>query len=122
MATGAPVVLAGDYNVVPTDADIYQPNSWRGGALVSPEARAALARLLGQGWTDAIAACHPDTPPWTFWSYLRHRWPADKGLRIDHLLLSPDHADELSDAGVDRWVRGEVGASDHAPAWIVLDP
>ena len=121
MAAGVPVVLAGDYNVVPTEADIYQPNSWKGDALVSPEARAAFARLLDQGWTDALRAVHPEGAPWTFWSYLRNRWPRDKGLRIDHLLLSPDLAGELIDAGVDREVRGAEGASDHAPAWIALE-
>jgi exodeoxyribonuclease-3 len=120
MAADVPVVLAGDYNVVPTEADIYQPNSWQGDALVAPEARAAFARLLEQGWTDALRAAHPEGPPRTFWSYLRQRWPNDKGLRIDHLLLSPDLAPRLGGAGVDRAVRGEDGASDHAPAWIEL--
>ena len=120
MAAGVPVVLAGDYNVVPTEADIYQPNSWKGDALVAPEARAALARLLAQGWTDALRTAHRQGPPWTFWSYLRQRWPNDKGLRIDHLLLSPDLAPRLAGAGVDRAVRGEAGASDHAPVWIEL--
>jgi exodeoxyribonuclease-3 len=118
---GVPVVLAGDYNVAPTEADIYQPNSWAGDALVDPAARAAFARLVDQGWTDALRAIHPDGPLWTFWAYLRNRWPNDKGLRLDHLLLSPDLADRLVDAGVDRSVRGEAGASDHAPAWIMLD-
>jgi exodeoxyribonuclease-3 len=119
--TGAPVVLAGDYNVVPTEADIYPKHSYGGDALLRPETRAAFARLLGQGWTDALKAIHPEATPWTYWSYLRERWPKDKGLRIDHLLLSPDLADQLSDAGVDRWVRGQDGASDHAPTWIELD-
>ena len=120
LSAGVPVVLAGDYNVVPTEADIYQPNSWKGDALVAPEARAALARLLAQGWTDALRTAHRQGPPWTFWSYLRQRWPNDKGLRIDHLLLSPDLAPRLAGAGVDRAVRGEAGASDHAPVWIEL--
>jgi exodeoxyribonuclease-3 len=118
--SGAPVVLAGDYNVVPTEADIYPRHSYGGDALLRPESRAAFQRLLDQGWTDALKTVHPDHPPWTYWSYLRERWPRDKGLRIDHLLLSPDLADQLTHAGVDRWVRGEVGASDHAPAWIDL--
>ncbi len=121
MAAGVPVVLAGDYNVVPTEVDIYQPNSWAGDALVDPAARAAFQQLLDQGWTDSLRAVQPDGPLWTFWSYLRNRWPNDKGLRLDHLLLSPDLADQLVDAGVDRAVRGEDGASDHAPTWIVLD-
>ena len=120
-ASGAPVVLAGDYNVVPTEADIYQPHSWRDDALLQPEVRAAFRRLLDQGWTDALRAIHPDGPLWTFWAYLRNRWPNDKGLRLDHLLLTPDLAERLVDAGVDRWVRGQDEASDHAPAWIDLD-
>ena len=121
LASGAPVVLAGDYNVAPTEADLYPNHSFGGNALLAPEPRAAFRHLLDQGWTDALRAIHPTGPTWTFWSYLRHRWPNDKGLRIDHLLLSPDLADQLVDAGVDRWVRGAPGASDHAPAWIVLD-
>ncbi|NQE61458.1 exodeoxyribonuclease III [Caulobacter sp. RHG1] len=120
MDSGAPVVLAGDYNVVPTEADIYPNHSYSGDALLRPESRAAFQRLLDQGWTDALKTVHPDHPPWTYWSYLRERWPKDKGLRIDHLLLSPDLTTQLTDAGVDRWVRGEDGASDHAPAWIEL--
>jgi exodeoxyribonuclease-3 len=121
ISSGAPVVLAGDYNVVPTEADIYQPNSWAGDALVDPQARAAFQRLLAQGWTDGLRTIHPEGSVWTFWSYLRNRWPNDKGLRLDHLLLSPGIADRLIDAGVDRAVRGLEGASDHAPAWIELD-
>ncbi len=120
-ASGAPVVLAGDYNVVPTEADIYQPHSWQDDALLQPQVRAAFQRLLDQGWTDALRAIHPDGPLWTFWAYLRNRWPSDKGLRLDHLLLTPDLAGRLVDAGVDRWVRGQDEASDHAPAWIDLD-
>jgi len=120
-ATGAPVILAGDYNVVPTEADIYQPHRWQDDALLQPQVRAAYQRLLDQGWTDALQAQHPKAPPWTFWAYLRNRWPNDQGLRLDHLLLTPDLADQLADAGVDRWVRGQEDASDHAPAWIHLD-
>jgi exodeoxyribonuclease-3 len=121
-AADAPAVLAGDFNVAPTEADIYQPNHWRGDALVDPEARAAFARLLEQGWTDALRAVHPEGPLWTFWAYLRQRWPADKGLRLDHLLLSRRLAGDLTGAGVDRAERGREGASDHAPAWIELKP
>ena len=119
--SGAPVVLAGDYNVAPTEADIYPRHSYADNALLRPESRAAYQRLLAQGWTDGLRAIHPEGPLWTFWSYLRFRWPKDKGLRIDHLLLSPQLANQLADAGVDRWVRDRDGASDHAPAWIVLD-
>ncbi|SFN10371.1 exodeoxyribonuclease III [Variovorax sp. OV329] len=120
LATGHPVVLAGDYNVVPTDFDIYSMDSWRDNALVQPSARAAYARLLKQGWTDAVRQCHPKAPHYSFWSYLRNRWPRDAGLRIDHLLLSPSLKPRLQDAGVDRAVRGLEGASDHAPVWIEL--
>lgn len=118
--SGAPVVLAGDFNVVPTDADIYPTKSWGNDALLQPECRAAYKRLLRQGWTDSLRAVHPDAPMYTFWDYKRMRWPRDAGLRIDHLLVSPDLADRLETAGVDRNVRGFEGASDHAPAWIVL--
>ena len=121
VATGAPVVVAGDFNVIPTDDDIYPKHSYAGNALLRPESRAAFQRLLDQGWTDALRAQHPVGPLWTFWSYLRNRWPTDHGIRLDHLLLSMSLIDDLVDAGVDRWVRGEDGASDHAPAWIVLD-
>jgi exodeoxyribonuclease-3 len=120
MAAGVPVVLAGDYNVVPTEADIWAGHHEQDNALLQPETRAAYQRLLNQGWTDALRALHPDGPLWTFWSYLRHRWPNDKGMRLDHLLLSPDLARRLIVAGVCRAVRAEEGASDHAPSWIEL--
>ena len=121
LETGAPVVLAGDYNVVPTDADIYNSRSWRRDALLQPESRSAYARLLDQGWTDALRERFPDDPPpWTFWQYFRQAWERDAGLRIDHLLLSPAVSERLIDAGVDREVRGRERASDHAPAWIEL--
>ena len=119
-ASGHPVVLAGDYNVVPTDADIYKTDSYRDNALLQPEVRAAYGRLLAQGWTDAIRARHPQARVYTFWDYLRNRWPRDAGLRIDHLLLSSSVAGRLTDAGVDRAVRGRADASDHAPVWIEL--
>ena len=118
---GVPVVLAGDYNVVPTVADIYPTRSLDDNALVQTESRQAYARLLDQGWTDALRKQFPEGPLWTFWDYKRERWPADKGMRLDHLLLSPVIAERLVAGGVDRWVRGEENASDHAPAWIVLD-
>jgi exodeoxyribonuclease-3 len=178
LAEGVPVALAGDYNVVPTEADIYQPNSWQGDALVDPAARTAFRRLVAQGWIDALLATSPIAPsstvarsspvakttgegdhraprgggggggggakadrerarqapdggattasagangaPWTFWSYLRRRWENDHGLRIDHILLSPTLAPRLTAAGVDKPVRGEPGASDHAPSWVEL--
>ena len=119
-AAGVPAVLAGDYNVVPTDLDIYPTTSWTNDALLQPESRAAFRRLLDQGWTDAIRALHPSQPMYTFWDYKRGRWRRDAGLRLDHLLLSPPLVSRLSEAGVDREVRAQEGASDHAPAWLVL--
>ena len=115
-----PVVLAGDYNVVPTDRDIYPTTSYAKNALLQPESRALFRRILDQGWVDAIRALHPDAPMYTFWDYMRNRWPRDAGLRIDHLLLSAQAAKRLLAAGVDRKIRGREGASDHAPAWVVL--
>jgi exodeoxyribonuclease-3 len=115
-----PVVLAGDYNVVPTDFDIYPTKSWDNDALMQPASRAAFRRLIAQGWTDAIRARHPDAPMYTYWNHLRNRWARDAGLRLDHILLSPDLAERLGEAGVDRAVRGKEDASDHAPAWVVL--
>jgi len=115
-----PVVLAGDYNVAPTPSDIYPTRSWDKDALIQPKSRAAFAALVDQGWCDAIRELHPGEPMYTFWDYMRNRWPRDAGLRLDHLLLSPALAPRLKKAGVDRDVRGEDGASDHAPAWVVL--
>jgi len=115
-----PVVLAGDYNVAPTPSDIYPTRSWDKDALIQPKSRAAFASLTAQGWTDAIRTLHPSKPMFTFWDYKRNRWPRDAGLRLDHLLLSPVLTPRLAEAGVDRKARGEEGASDHAPAWIVL--
>jgi exodeoxyribonuclease-3 len=115
-----PVVLAGDYNVAPTPLDIYPTKSWDKDALIQPKSRAAFKSLLAQGWLDAIRDRHPAKPIYTFWDYKRNRWPRDAGLRLDHLLLSPALAPRLIKAGVDRKLRGEEGASDHAPAWIVL--
>lgn len=115
-----PVVLAGDYNVAPTPLDIYPTKSWDKDALIQPKSRAAFKQLMGQGWCDAIRELHPAKPMFTFWDYKRNRWPRDAGLRLDHLLLSPALAPCLVKAGVDRGERAEEGASDHAPAWIVL--
>ena len=119
-ALNAPVVLAGDFNVVPTDADIYPTKSYAKNALVQPEPRALFRQILEQGWIDAIRTMHPDVPMYTFWDYKQNRWQRDAGLRIDHLLLNPKAVKRLVEAGVDRKVRGLEGASDHAPAWIVL--
>lgn len=115
-----PAVLAGDYNVVPTDADIYDPKSWKKDALLHPASRAAFEKMLAQGWVDGLRARHPDARIYTFWDYFRKRWERDAGLRIDHLLVNPELAPRLVDAGVDRWVRGEESTSDHAPTWIVV--
>lgn len=120
--SGQPVILAGDYNVVSTDFDIYNPRSWRKDALLQPESRECYRRLLAQGWVDAVRTLHPDAAIYTFWDYFRQHWQRNAGLRIDHLLLSAPIASRLRDAGVDTWVRGEAGASDHAPTWIELAP
>ena len=119
-ATGAPVVLAGDYNVVPTDLDIYPTKSWDRNALLQPQSRGAYQRLLAQGWTDAIRALHPKEPMYTFWDYMRNRWERDGGLRLDHILLSSALTERLQSAGVDRHIRGMEDASDHAPVWAEL--
>jgi exodeoxyribonuclease-3 len=116
-----PVVLAGDYNVVPTDRDIYPTTSYAKDALLQPETRALFRGILDQGWVDAIRALHPDAPMYTFWDYMRNRWQRDAGLRIDHLLLSAQAAKRLLAAGIDRKIRGNEGASDHAPAWVELN-
>ena len=115
MKAGVPVVLAGDYNVVPTPQDIYPTKSLDHNALIQPRSREAYARLLEQGWTDALRTLQPEGPLWTFWDYERNRWALDKGMRLDHFLLAPAVRDRLKDGGVDRWVRGEQNASDHAP-------
>jgi len=116
--SGHPVVLLGDWNVVPTDADIYKPDTWRDDALLQPEPRAAFASVLSQGWTDAIAKLHRKKVPFTFWDYRRKRWERDAGLRIDHILVG--HSLKLVDAGVDREERGRESPSDHAPVWAEL--
>jgi exodeoxyribonuclease III len=121
-ARAQPVILAGDYNVVPTNdpCDIYSPNSWLNDALLQPETRDAYRRLLAQGWIDAIHHLHPSAPMYTFWDYFRNRWERNAGLRIDHLLLNRAAAQRLAEAGVDRAVRGREKPSDHAPAWVSL--
>jgi len=116
----APVILAGDYNVIPTERDVYKPERWLKDALFRVEVREAFARLVGQGWTDAIRARHPDATIYTFWDFFRNAYERDAGLRIDHLLLNPAARMRLTDAGVDRAVRGWPKPSDHAPTWIEL--
>lgn len=120
LASGKSVVLAGDYNVIPTDIDVYNPKNWLTDALFLPEVRAAYQRLISQGWTDALRSCHPGERIYTFWDYFRNSYGRDAGLRIDHLLLSPSIAGSLTAAGVDRQVRGWEKPSDHAPTWIEL--
>lgn len=120
--TGAPIVLAGDYNVALAEIDIYPTKSWEGDALIRPESRQAFRKLVGRSWTDALRHLHPDERIYTFWDYKRQRWPNNKGLRLDHFLLSGNLVPRLADGGVDRDARGEEGASDHAPAWIRLKP
>jgi exodeoxyribonuclease III len=115
-----PVILAGDFNVVPTDFDIYNPKSWKKDALLQPESRECYQRLLGQGWVDSIRKLHPDEQIFTFWDYFRNHWQRNAGLRIDHLLLNPVLGPRLGDANVDRWVRSREKPSDHAPTWVEL--
>ena len=113
-----PFVLAGDYNVIPTERDVYKPGRWVDDALFRVEVREAYAQLLRQGWTDAIRALHPEAQIYTFWDYFRNAYQRDAGLRIDHLLLNPRLSPRLEQAGVDRNVRGWEKASDHAPTWV----
>lgn len=116
-----PAILAGDFNVVPTEFDIYPKHSYGADALLQPGPRAAFRRLLRQGWTDAIRTLHPDHAKFSYWSYMRNRWSRDSGLRLDFLMLSPSIAGSLKSADVDRWVRDEPNASDHAPVWAEID-
>ena len=113
-------MLMGDFNVIPTEQDVYKPERWAKDALFSPQARAKFAELVDQGWTDAIRKLHPDERIYTFWHYMRNRWQRNAGLRLDHVLLSPLLAERLQDAGVDRDMRGKKDASDHAPVWVRL--
>ena len=120
LALETPVVLAGDYNVIPTDHDIANPKTMLNDALMQPAPRAAFRRLAAQGWTDSLRTIHPRDPIWTFWDYQMNAWPRDSGFRIDHLMLSPEAADRLRNAGVDKEYRGREKASDHAPTWVEL--
>ncbi|ARP89410.1 exodeoxyribonuclease III [Bordetella genomosp. 9] len=117
-----PTVLAGDYNVMPAEIDVYKPERWVNDALFRPESRAAFHKLIEQGWTDSIRTRHPDARIYTYWDYFRNAYGRDAGLRIDHLLLNRALAPRLTDAGVDRDVRGWDKPSDHAPTWITLAP
>jgi len=118
--SGKPVVLTGDYNVMPTEKDVYKPEKWVDDALFRPEVRAAFRTLVAQGWTDAVRHLHPSETIYTFWDYFRNAYGRNAGLRIDHFLLSPAVAKWLKAAGVDKEVRGWEKSSDHAPVWIEL--
>jgi len=120
LTTGKPVILTGDYNVMPTEIDVYKPENWVNDALFRPETRAAFKKLVDQGWTDAIRKLHPEEKIYTFWDYFRNAFGRNAGLRIDHFLLSPSVAPRLTAAGVDKHVRGWEKSSDHAPVWIEL--
>jgi exodeoxyribonuclease III len=120
LAAKTPAVLAGDYNVIPTELDVYKPERWLDDALFRPEVREAFARLIALGWTDALRKLHPNERIYTFWDYFRNAFTRDAGLRIDHLLLSPSVAARLAGAGVDREIRGWEKASDHAPTWVEI--
>jgi exodeoxyribonuclease-3 len=121
MKSGLPVILTGDYNVMPTEKDVYKPERWVNDALFRPETREAFHNLVAQGWTEAIRKLYPDETIYTFWDYFRNAYERNAGLRIDHFLLSPAIAGALKAGGVDRDVRGWEKSSDHAPVWIELD-
>jgi exodeoxyribonuclease-3 len=120
LTSGVPVILTGDYNVMPTEMDVYKPERWVNDALFKPEVRAAFKALVDQGWTDAIRKLYPTETIYTFWDYFRNAYDRNAGLRIDHFLLSPHVDKRLIAAGVDREVRGWDKTSDHAPVWIEL--
>ncbi len=120
LASGKQVILTGDYNVMPTELDVYKPERWVADALFRPETRAAFKKLVEQGWTDAIRTLYPTETIYTFWDYFRNAYGRNAGLRIDHFLLSPNLANRLTAAGVDRMVRGWEKTSDHAPVWIEI--
>ena len=120
VALDKPVILAGDYNVIPMELDAYKPERWVDDALFFPESRAAYQKLLSQGWTDALRKLHPQEPIYPFWDYFRNAYARNAGIRIDHFLLNPPAAEMLASAGVEREVRGWEKSSDHAPTWIQL--
>lgn len=121
LSLNTPVILVGDFNVIPTELDVYKPEKWAKDALFLPEVRKAFAAILSQGWTDAIRKLYPDEKIYTFWDYFRNAYERDAGLRIDHFLLSSEIATKLRSGGVDRHVRGWEKTSDHAPVWIEID-
>jgi exodeoxyribonuclease III len=121
LAAKKPVILTGDFNVMPTEKDVYKPERWVDDALFRPETREAFKNLVDQGWTDALRTLYPDETIYTFWDYFRNAYGRNAGLRIDHFLLSPDLKKKLKTAGVDKEVRGWEKTSDHAPVWIELE-
>jgi exodeoxyribonuclease-3 len=120
ISSGNPALLTGDFNVMPSEIDVYKPERWVNDALFRPETRAAFRSILDQGWTDAIRKLYPDEVIYTFWDYFRNNYERNAGLRIDHFLLTPGLLDRLVAAGVDRHVRGWEKSSDHAPVWVEL--
>jgi exodeoxyribonuclease III len=120
LSTGKPTILTGDFNVMPTEIDVYKPERWVNDALFRPETRHAFHELVAQGWTDAIRKLYPDEVIYTFWDYFRNAYERNAGLRIDHFLLSPQVVSRLRSGGVDRYVRGWEKSSDHAPVWVEL--
>lgn len=121
LALGVPVALVGDYNVIPTNLDVYKPERWEGDALFRSEVKEAYRQLIVSGWTDSLRSLHPERRIYTFWDYLRNAWDRDAGLRLDHILLSPALAAHLSSSDVDRFARGWDKPSDHAPVWVKLE-
>ncbi len=120
LALEEPFIFGGDYNVVPGDDDVHDPEGWADDALCLPESRNRFRRMIYLGLTDALQAIHPEPHQYTFWDYQGGAWQKDSGVRIDHLLLSPQAADRLDDAGIDRNIRGKQKTSDHAPVWCVI--
>jgi exodeoxyribonuclease-3 len=120
LATEQPIVLGGDYNIAPTDADVYDPAGWAEDALCRPDSRARFRELINLGYTDAFRALHPQAGQYSYWDYMAGRWQRDEGLRIDHLLLSPQATDRLMECGIDRTPRDREKASDHTPVWCRL--
>lgn len=120
LSENVPIILAGDYNVIPTELDVYKPESWIDNALFFPESRKAYKELVDQGWTDALRHLYPNERIYTFWDYMRNAYGRNAGLRLDHFLLSPQILGRLGNGGVDTYVRGWEKTSDHAPAWIEL--
>ena len=119
-AEEVPAVVLGDFNVIPEDKDVWSPKAMASDALMQPESRDAYRRLLADGWTDAINTLNPRGGVWTYWDYQAGAWQRDHGFRIDHLLLSPELADRMTAAGVDKEYRGREKASDHTPVWVEI--